>query len=52
MKSQRDRDAEKREQKLREINEAVESGGLVIRKMTAKERKQFPARDSRPPRRR
>ena len=42
MKTQRERDAEKREQKLRDIDEAVESGGLVIRKMTPAERKKHP----------
>jgi hypothetical protein len=50
MKTQRERDAEKREQKLREINEAVEDGSLVIRKMTATERKKLPPRE-RPPKR-
>ena len=50
MKTQRERDAEKREQKLRDIDEAVESGGLVIRPMTAKERTQFPAREPQPAR--
>jgi hypothetical protein len=48
MKSQRERDAEKRDQKLRDIDEAVEGGRLVIRKMTASERKRFPAKE-RPP---
>jgi hypothetical protein len=48
VKSQRERDAEKREQKMRDIDEAVEGGRLVIRKMTPAERKQFPAKD-RPP---
>jgi hypothetical protein len=50
MASQRERDAEKREQKLREIDEAKESGKLVIRSMTPAERKKFPPRE-RPPRR-
>jgi hypothetical protein len=50
MKSQRERDAEKREQKLRDIDEAVEGGRLVIRKMTPAERKRFPAQE-RPPKR-
>ena len=45
MKSQRERDAEKREQKLKDIDEAVEGGRLVIRKMTPAERKRFPAKD-------
>lgn len=50
MKTQRDRDNEKREQKLRDIDEAVEGGRLVIRTMTPDERKQFPAKE-RPPKR-
>jgi hypothetical protein len=50
MKTQRERDAEKREQKLKEIDEAVEEGKLVIRTMTPAERKEFPAKD-RPPKR-
>jgi hypothetical protein len=48
VKSQRERDAEKREQKMRDIDEAVEGGRLVIRKMTPAERKRFPAKE-RPP---
>jgi hypothetical protein len=48
LKTQRERDAEKRKQKLADIDEAVEGGRLVIRKMTAAERKRFPAKD-RPP---
>jgi hypothetical protein len=50
VKTQRERDQEKREQKLREIDEAVEEGKLVIRTMTPAERKQFPAKQ-RPPKR-
>jgi hypothetical protein len=45
VKTQRERDAEKREQKLRDIDEAVEGGRLVIRKMTPAERKANPAKD-------
>jgi hypothetical protein len=48
MSTQRERDAEKRKQKMRDIDEAVEEGRLVIRKMTPAERKRFPARDERP----
>lgn len=48
MKSQRERDQEKREQKLREIQDDVDNGKLVIRKMTPAERKQFPARERKP----
>ena len=50
MSTQRERDAAKREQKLREINEGVDEGTLVIRRMTPDERKRFPAKD-RPPKR-
>jgi hypothetical protein len=52
MKSQRERDAEKREQKLREIDEAVDSGSLVIRQMTPEERKKLPERPPQPRRQR
>jgi hypothetical protein len=52
MKSQRERDNEKREQKLREIDDAVASGDLVIRQMTDEERKKLPPKPPRQPRRR
>ena len=52
MKTQRERDAEKREQKLREIGEAVDDGSLVIRKMTPEERKKLPPKPPRTDRRR
>jgi hypothetical protein len=45
VKTQRERDEEKRKQKLADIDEAVEGGRLVIRKMTPAERKRFPAKD-------
>jgi hypothetical protein len=45
LKTQRERDDEKRKQKLADIDEAVEGGRLVIRKMTPSERKRFPAKD-------
>jgi hypothetical protein len=51
MSTQRERDAAKREQKLREIDEQLDTGSLVIRPMTSAERKRFPARE-RPPARR
>ena len=44
------RQQEKREEKLRAINEQVADGKLVIRKMTAAERKRFPPREAAPPR--
>ena len=44
MKTQRDRDNERRKEKLDAIKEQVEEGSLKIRKMTAKERAANPAR--------
>ena len=52
MKTQRERDAEKRAEKLREIDDAVNEGRLVVRPMTSVERRQCPAREPRPRRRR
>ena len=55
MKTPAERKEEARQQKLEEIKEQVDSGGLVIRPMTDKERKEFPAKpadESRRPRRR
>ena len=48
MKSQRERADEKRAEKLRDIDEAVDEGRLVIRTMTAEERKRFPPSEPRP----
>jgi hypothetical protein len=48
MSSQRERDAAKREQKLKEIDDALEQGNLTIRPMTDAERKSNPPRE-RPP---
>jgi hypothetical protein len=39
------RQQEKREEKLRDIREQVAAGKLVIRQMTADERRQFPPRE-------
>jgi hypothetical protein len=39
------RNQEKREEKLRNIREQVAEGKLVIRQMTADERRRFPPRD-------
>ena len=50
MATQRERDEAKREQKLKEIDEAKEQGTLVVRKMTDAERKENPPRE-RPPKR-
>lgn len=40
-KTQRERDAEKRKEKLELIDQQVKSGNLVIRTMTDKERAKF-----------
>jgi hypothetical protein len=45
------RQQEKREKKLEDIREQVAQGRLVIRQMTAAERKRFPPRAGSPPRR-
>jgi hypothetical protein len=42
MKTGRERAEEKREAKLELVREQVESGSLVIRKMTDDERRQYP----------
>jgi hypothetical protein len=44
------RQQKKREEKLRDIREQVAGGRLVIRQMTAAERKRFPPREATPPR--
>jgi hypothetical protein len=46
MKTQRERDDEKRRQKLREIQEQVKNGSLVVRQMTTEERERDRARPS------
>ena len=50
MATQRERDEAKREQKLKDFNDAVESGSLVVRSMTPAERKSNPPKE-RPPKR-
>ena len=47
VKTPKERQDEKRQAKLEEIQQQVDSGDLVIRKMTKAERKKFPPR---PPR--
>jgi hypothetical protein len=42
---QQQRQQEKREQKLKDIREQVAEGKLVIRTMSAEERKKFPRRE-------
>jgi hypothetical protein len=54
-KSQRERDAEKREEKLAQMKEQVEAGSLNVRQMTPEERKRYgdpKPRPERPGRRR
>ena len=40
------RQQEQHEQKMKDIREQVATGKLVIRKMTAEERRRFPPRDA------
>ena len=47
VKTPKERQDEKRQAKLEEIQQQIDSGDLVVRKMTAAERKKFPPR---PPR--
>lgn len=47
-RTQRERDAEKRAEKLAEINEQVEAGHLSIRQMTAEERERYRPRPRKP----
>jgi hypothetical protein len=42
VKTARERAEEKRAEKLERVREQVESGSLVIRKMTAEERRRYP----------
>jgi hypothetical protein len=48
MKTARERAEEKRQKKLELVREQVESGDLVIRKMTQEERRRYPPRSSPP----
>ena len=50
MKSTRERAEEKRQAKLELVREQVESGSLVIRKMTDEERARYPPRGVQPKR--
>jgi hypothetical protein len=54
VKTTRDRAAEKREEKLALVREQVANGSLVIREMTAEERRRYPPRtaEPKPPKRR
>jgi hypothetical protein len=44
VKSQKQRDEERRRQKLAEMQEQIDEGTLTVRKMTPKERKENPPR--------
>ena len=50
MKSQQERQAEKRREKLLEIEKQISTGSLVVRQMTPEERKRNPPRAPRPKR--
>ena len=50
MTTARDRAEEKRQEKLDLVREQVESGSLVIRKMTEEERRRYPPRPPQPKR--
>jgi hypothetical protein len=50
VKTTRERAEEKRQAKLELIDEQVQSGTLVIRRMTAEERRRYPPRSA-PPKR-
>jgi hypothetical protein len=48
VKTSRERAQEKREEKLELVRAQVQSGSLVIRQMTAEERRRYPPRRVRP----
>jgi hypothetical protein len=50
MKSQQERQADKRREKLLEIEKQISAGSLVVRQMTPEERKRYPPRPPRPKR--
>ncbi|MGZ4177142.1 MAG: hypothetical protein ACXVRW_09035 [Solirubrobacteraceae bacterium] len=50
MKTTRERAEEKRQEKLEAVREQLESGSLVIRQMTAAERRLYPPRPAAPSR--
>jgi hypothetical protein len=50
MSTARERAEEKRQEKLDHVREQVESGSLVIRKMTEEERRQYAPRPAQPKR--
>jgi len=48
----REQQDKRREEKLKQVKEQVDEGSLVIRKMTAKERKANPVREPKPKKKR
>jgi hypothetical protein len=50
MKTTRERAEERRQEKLELVREQVKNGSLVIRQMTAEERRRYPQRPDRPKR--
>jgi hypothetical protein len=50
VKSARERAEEKLAEKRAQVREQVENGSLIIRKMTAEERKRYPPRPPQPKR--
>jgi hypothetical protein len=50
MKSQQERRADKRSEKLLEVEKQISAGTLVVRQMTPAERKRNPPRPARPKR--
>lgn len=48
MSTTRERAEQKRQEKLELVREQVDSGSLVIRKMTDEERRRYPARPAQP----
>jgi hypothetical protein len=47
-RTQRERDAERRQEKLAQVQEQIDNGSLTIRKMTDEERARWAARPKRP----
>jgi hypothetical protein len=50
MKSQQERQADKRREKLLDIEKQISAGSLVVRQMTPEERRRNPPRPPRPKR--
>jgi hypothetical protein len=50
VKTTREKAEEKREAKLAQVREMVDTGSLVIRQMTDEERRQYPPRQAAPKR--